>query len=1002
MRRLSRIGLPGLLALTLWALAPTTAGACENERIRSLQDSGRLPDCRAYEQATPLGKNGNDVTSTVPLAKAALGGGSATLLSNVADGVFRQYTPLVASRGESTWSAKRLLPPPRAGWKPDLIGLTPDLSQAFMSVGEGGEPPLTALFSRSTGDGAMHTIVPPVQGLDPRFVGASQDGSLVVFESPAALPGSAAIAGVSNLYAWSRPREEVELVGVLNDGNPPAEGAFGGSYDWVRGSGEAALGAGGARRSYYTQDQNVVAADGAAIYFTAAGTGQLYLRRNPVAAQSPLDGEGGCTDIALACTVRVSASGKTNGTGPGGTDPLGPGAAVFMAASADGERAFFTSTEELTDDANTGPDKSPPGISRAGLDGSPGSIEPNFLDTAGAGVAVDGTHLYWADPSGGSIGRAAIDGTGVEEDFISGLARPRWVAVDSEYVYWTSPAPAGQGGEGKIGRARLDGSEPPEPGFVATAGQPHGIAVNGTHIFWANAKSHAISRAEIDGSGVEPSFRFIGGNEVPQGVALDGSHVYWTTNSPNSYIARCNLDGSSETFRFIGPGEELRGIAVRDEHVYWSMTNSGRIGRASTDFSTAEPQFIPAPDRAVGLASDDEHLYWASSRTPVKPDGGNDLYRYDVGAGALTDLTADSHTSDGADVKGVLGISRDGAYAYFAANGVLTSAPNSRGEVAQQGTCEGVPGAMSGGCNLYVFNAGTIDFIARLDASGGGAESDAANWATTPAVFLDDSNFQQVSRVSADGRALLFRSRRQLTDYDSKGIPQLYLHREGAGLTCVSCNPSGAPPGGAPTLGTIQSPARFETLIAPTLGRNLSADGRRVFFESVDPLVDADDNGEEGCPVVGLLGQAFPACRDVYQWEAAGSGSCPDSGEGGGCLSLLSSSQAGQPAFFADASGDGSDAFLFTRERLVRSDRDELVDLYDARVEGGLFGQNDAPVGCVGEECRPAPFSSPATEALATEAVGPVAQRRHRARRCAKARRASGKRHCGKRRPGRL
>jgi hypothetical protein len=42
-------------------------------------------------------------------------------------------------------------------------------------------------------------------------------------------------------------------------------------------------------------------------------------------------------------------------------DPLGPRAKTFQAASADGDRVFFTSSELLTDDANTGP-------SRAGTD----------------------------------------------------------------------------------------------------------------------------------------------------------------------------------------------------------------------------------------------------------------------------------------------------------------------------------------------------------------------------------------------------------------------------------------------------------------------------------------------------------------------------------------------------------------------------------------------------------------------------------------------------------
>ena len=34
------------------------------------------------------------------------------------------------------------------------------------------------------------------------------------------------------------------------------------------------------------------------------------------------------------------------------------------------------------------------------------------------GVATDGTHIYWANEGGSTIGRANLDGSGVQQDFI--------------------------------------------------------------------------------------------------------------------------------------------------------------------------------------------------------------------------------------------------------------------------------------------------------------------------------------------------------------------------------------------------------------------------------------------------------------------------------------------------------------------------------------------------------------------------------------------------------
>ena len=74
------------------------------------------------------------------------------------------------------------------------------------------------------------------------------------------------------------------------------------------------------------------------------------------------------------------------------------------------------------------------------------------------------------------------------------------------------------------------------------------MAVDGAHIYWTSLLSNPIGRANLDGTGAEPSF--ITGASEPVGVAVDGAHVYWT-NHPTATIGRANLNGTGAEPSFI-------------------------------------------------------------------------------------------------------------------------------------------------------------------------------------------------------------------------------------------------------------------------------------------------------------------------------------------------------------------------------------------------------------------------------------------------------------------
>jgi hypothetical protein len=996
----------GLVAcICALGVGSATAATCANEALRPSEASAtnlgldaagaNLPDCRAYEQASPVDKNWGDVTATVPYAKASAAGGGVTFISKAgipgAEGA-QEFPSYLASREGSDWLSGGLLPSANEGQKARLLGWTPDFSSVFTLATRFGSPSETELLSRPGTGGPQSKVVDYTTGLQPEFVGTTKDGSLL-FESPVKLLEGAA-QGHPNTYFWDSASGKVSLAGALNDGSAPAQGAIAGPYDWVRGTNSATLSEGGGARDYYTENEHAIARDGSAAFFTAAGSGRLYERLNPSKEQSPVSA-GKCANPVLACTLEVSGSQKSDGKGPGGTELGGPRPAAFQAASADGKVAYFTSSEELTNEANTGsePSEALPSaaIARAKL-GPSGAEEINqsCVPARASGLATDSTYLYWADRIAGAIGRATLDckPAGVEASFITGLAGIEDLAVGAGRIYWTEPS------ANRIGAADADGKAASvNREFITGALGPKGVAAGGGFVYWTNAAGESLGRAKDDGSEANQDFIEFkeSGLKVPtQGVAVDAANGHIYVALKGVYIQSYGLDGSKDPVADIGVSE-LAGdadLALDGSHVYWNYEDSTEslIGRAKLDLSEKTRTFIEegqGVEHPQSVAVAGEELYWAND-PPLASKPGNDLYRYEAATGGLEDISADPGSENGAEVQGVVGAAEDGSVVYFVANGDLDGAGG-----AEAGDCTGrLDTELGGECNLYRWKVGETQpsFLARLGVEGDTDVSDAANWAATPTRVTPESNFQKTAQASADGEALLFRSQERLTAYDNRivtiekvggeevegieKVPELYLYQEGAGIACVSCNPSGAAPVGKAGLGNVFP--RTSLIPEPTASiasHNLTAEGQRVFFETPDALVGADTNGQPGCPP--QPGQfAFLTCLDVYEWEAAGTGGCTEAeaSADGGCVYLLSTGKGKEPSLFADASLSGEDAFFFTRARLVGQDKDDLVDVYDVRGGGGIAAQSPPPPPppCEGAEGCHGPASSPPAETLPT------------------------------------
>jgi hypothetical protein len=461
-------------------------------------------------------------------------------------------------------------------------------------------------------------------------------------------------------------------------------------------------------------------------------------------------------------------------------------------------------------------------------------------------------------------------------------------------------------------------------------------------------------------------------NTAPKKGTFAGSYDWYKGGDPSAaggaarrYYGQAahaiSDDGSRAFFTAVGTGQVyLRQNPLREQSPLQGGVCTNPELACTYQISTPE---VPDPNGEkpaafVGASVDGSSAFIISSgrltadATTGSSDAGADLYQYDASTHDLTDLTPDAAATNGAEVQGVLGISDDGSYVYFAANGSL--APG-----ATQGDCK--PGTFLGSCNVYLAHDGVITFIARLAPGGPRLEEidDALNW--EPTAELPGSGVREkTARLSHDGRTLLFQSSQQLTGYESHGLAEIYRYQSGhPGLICVSCNPTGASPAGSAKFQNPTEPLTGPKLPYAVMTRNLSENGNRVFFETADKLVSADTNGVE----------------DVYEWEAPGEGTCVEGNQGwsprnGGCIYLISTGTSPFPSHFADASADGNDAFFFTAQSLVKKDRDGLVDIYDARVGGGI-PEAPEPVPCASvDSCAGAATFAPPTRGAGSTVSG--------------------------------
>ncbi len=412
--------------------------------------------------------------------------------------------------------------------------------------------------------------------------------------------------------------------------------------------------------------------------------------------------------------------------------------------------------------------------------------------------------------------------------------------------------------------------------------------------------------SELENSaGTTTSTGFANGREevVAHALSADGSRVYWTALSgPGSGTLYLRENAGEEQSEVVG-GECTEPTKACTVAVSTTAgTGAARFWTAATDGS-----------RAIFTIADD-------------------LYSFDAEEHASTLI---AHK-----VVGVVGASEDASRIYFVSEEALAK------------------GAVAGEPNLYFHEAGgAFTFIATL------SEAEDVLRLVSPLAASPDHHAAQ---VSPDGLHVAFMSSsRDLSEliagYDNTDVNngqvdgEVYLYDAPANsvegrLLCASCNPTGVRPAGGPFRLGAEEFKQFQIAASiPTWEtemhdpRALSANGKRLFFNSFEALVPGDTNG----------------AVDVYEWEAAGEGGCGEgsvtfSARNGGCVRLISSGQNPARSEFLDANSDGSEVFFKTTASLLPQDPG-LVDIYDARVNGGFPPPPNPPAVCEGEACQGTP-----------------------------------------------
>jgi hypothetical protein len=427
-----------------------------------------------------------------------------------------------------------------------------------------------------------------------------------------------------------------------------------------------------------------------------------------------------------------------------------------------------------------------------------------------------------------------------------------------------------------------------------------------------------------------------------EGASEDGDKVFFTTPSP------LTADDPN------GLGQAPAGGVV-----------SGAASQASWDLYMYDMPDAPGADPADGELT----------RISAGPSGSGDC---------------NSISGAGSESIGSLRyVSDDGSQLYFACSGPLEGVP-----LPDDGTITSAGGSPSDAdaVNLYAYDASKPAvqrwrFVARLPRTTplGGCASQSVrpgnpiSMANNQSPTLLIESFSCVRGNSDGSFVTLFTDGRLTADDPDASSGDIYAYDAVQDELTRITAPQGGVGGTYPCLVNPSGPRCYGDdgigpaviLRHPKLGVAETPDGSQtVFFESRSRLIPADRD----------------AAYDVYQWRD-------------GELSLISTGNSDTDgAFYAGSDRTGQNVYIATRDRLTWQDRDAVLDVYTARVGGGIpqpdptdetcdptadqcQGPGQSPGGSQTDSDAPAGGNPPTPARVALTLSDPSAKARRRAAR---------------------
>jgi hypothetical protein len=306
-----------------------------------------------------------------------------------------------------------------------------------------------------------------------------------------------------------------------------------------------------------------------------------------------------------------------------------------------------------------------PCIARADLNGN--NVDLTWrINAFAASLAINSQYIYWSTynslspASANGIYRAKLVNPDEGSSVVTGIPNIPDVALDGNYVYWT----LGYSGS-DMGRANLDGSSP-NPNFIGNAYGAYGIAVDSD-----TAHTEPVDTQVPSISGTPR-----------QGVTLSELHGSWSNDAPTSYSyqwLRCKAAGSDCT-AILGataasyvPDVSDAGATLRVQEAAtnpWGTSSPATSGPTSVVQSgvpvTSKPPTISGT-AVEGATLTEAHGLWTST-------GSITGYAYQwmrcaadgTSCTSIPGATQVSYTVTGADVGSAIAVSETAANSYGA------------------------------------------------------------------------------------------------------------------------------------------------------------------------------------------------------------------------------------------------------------------------------------------------------------------------------------------------